>query len=75
MLIGTPCINLNPNSELISITNPEIYTKYSLLNASDYNEAKKYLDKSLISDNYEKYLQDLSLKAKELLGQNPEIKL
>ncbi len=75
LLIGTPCINLNPNSELISITNPEIYTKYSLLNASDYNEAKKYLDKSLISDNYEKYLQDLSLKAKELLGQNPEIKL
>ena len=53
LLIGTPCINLNPNSELISITNPEIYTKYSLLNASDYNEAKKYLDKSLISNNYE----------------------
>ncbi len=75
LLIGTPCINLNPNSELISITNPEIYTKFSLLNASDYKMAKNYIDKSLIDNNYQKYLQDLSLKAKELLGQHPEIKL
>ena len=48
LLIGTPCINLNPNSEMISITNVDLYTKYSLLNASDYKVAKNIYTNLLV---------------------------
>mgnify|MGYP001299610666 CR=1 FL=1 len=76
LLIGIPCINLNPFAEMISITNVEIYTKYSLLNAKDYKVAREFINRSITNNsNYKKYLMDINLKAKTLLGKYPDIKL
>ena len=75
LLLGTPCINLNPNTELITSTNVGIYTKYSLLNSSDSFVAKDYIKSALKGNTYNDYLRKLELKAKDLLGNYPDINI
>ena len=73
-LLGTPCINLNPRDDLMTKNQDTRYSiKYSILNASNYNEVVEYILKYEDRNFYQLQLKKVRKLAKDSLHNSNNI--
>ena len=73
-LLGVPCLNLNPNSHLITITDSTNFSKYAFRNFKNTYELANFIFNSTY-ESYEKSLDEVNSVSENLLGLLPELSL